>query len=349
MNPPASDSFSARLRGGIHQAWPSGALRSELLGNVLEEELARFVFGSNAIEKAGTSERSTFELCMQIFHEEPIDPDHIDEQDKDYLQELEHVLHVNEAGDGKASVIRGRWEAINHAKAAKHLLGAVIDRHEPLTEKLLCETHQILLEKSEHEADGGIYREAPCAATSNSEMYIEPDDVYSKRAESIRKIKGTMTTKVERIVRPKFMSTFLRHQSIRPHMKILVDSFNDDVAEAEISRTIDPTALASRYCNYFVCIHPFVDGNGRMCRLLLNAILIKYTGICVTIGAYAEEREKYTMLAWRANKKFQEEDRDDIPLRAQKCCVELSELVLDKVTERLSKANNKLGSGCSSN
>ncbi|OJJ96298.1 hypothetical protein ASPACDRAFT_47068 [Aspergillus aculeatus ATCC 16872] len=40
-------------------------------------------------------------------------------------------------------------------------------------------------------------------------------------------------------------------------------------------------------------IHPFADGNGRMCRLILNAILLKYAGIVISVGENDEGRRQY--------------------------------------------------------
>ncbi|KAL3249929.1 hypothetical protein ABHI18_011411 [Aspergillus niger] len=34
--------------------------------------------------------------------------------------------------------------------------------------------------------------------------------------------------------------------------------------------------MAAKSCNDFVMIHPFANGNGRMRRLISNAILLKY-------------------------------------------------------------------------
>lgn len=34
----------------------------------------------------------------------------------------------------------------------------------------------------------------------------------------------------------------------------------------------------------FVIMHPFLDGNDRMCRLILNAILLRYAGAVVRLG-----------------------------------------------------------------
>ncbi|RAH71906.1 uncharacterized protein BO66DRAFT_390397 [Aspergillus aculeatinus CBS 121060] len=51
--------------------------------------------------------------------------------------------------------------------------------------------------------------------------------------------------------------------------------------------------MATRYCNDFVMIHPFADGNGRMRRLILNAILLEYAGIVISLGEHNEGRRQY--------------------------------------------------------
>lgn len=58
----------------------------------------------------------------------------------------------------------------------------------------------------------------------------------------------------------------------------------DDIAKAEKTLALDPFTLDARYCNDFVMIHPFLDGNGRVCRLILNAILLNYAGVFVCLG-----------------------------------------------------------------
>jgi hypothetical protein len=55
-----------RCFGDIVKLFPKTENFTKIQTKDLEEELARFIFGSNAIEKAGTSERMTFKLCMQI-------------------------------------------------------------------------------------------------------------------------------------------------------------------------------------------------------------------------------------------------------------------------------------------
>ena len=44
----------------------------------------------------------------------------------------------------------------------------------------------------------------------------------------------------------------------------------------ENKHTIPPAILAAKFHYKFVCIHPFIDGNGRVARLLMNLILMTH-------------------------------------------------------------------------
>lgn len=54
---------------------------------------------------------------------------------------------------------------------------------------------------------------------------------------------------------------------------------------------MDPFALAAKYCDRMVNIHPLKDGNARMCQLILNAILLIYASTLPNLSEKA--RAKY--------------------------------------------------------
>jgi hypothetical protein len=85
-------------------------------------------------------------------------------------------------------------------------------------------------------------------------------------------------------------------------MKSMVAKLQADIAEVEKNGMIDPFMLAAKYCDRFVNIHPFKDGNGRMCRLILNAILVKFAGIVVVLGEKGGEGGEYLQIASESTK-----------------------------------------------
>ncbi|TPX06850.1 uncharacterized protein E0L32_002346 [Thyridium curvatum] len=85
------------------------------------------------------------------------------------------------------------------------------------------------------------------------------------------------------------------------HMKDLCRSLKEDIDSAEKNQSIDPVSLASECSLGFVEFHPFQDGNGRMCRMILNAILCRYIGVIVPIGEDEDERKEYMAIKVRAS------------------------------------------------
>lgn len=61
-------------------------------------------------------------------------------------------------------------------------------------------------------------------------------------------------------------------------MAQMCEDLKSDLATAENEGFIDPFSVATKYSLQFVMIHPFQDGNGRMCRIILNAILCRFAG-----------------------------------------------------------------------
>jgi Fic family protein len=261
----------------------------------LEDAMIEAVFGSNAIESAGLDERLTAKICRDIFRGIDVKAEDIDERDPDYAELLQ------KGHQGVHEIIRSRAEVIQHAKALKYIVKAIVDNSEPLTEIIIKETHKILCHGENLDYPAGVYRNFQIGA------------------------KYGLKKKVE----------FMRPSAVPENMEKLCEDYNSDVSNTEITGVIDPMSLAARYCSTFVNIHPFADGNGRMCRLILNSILLKYAGICVPIGEGDErEREKYISLTTRASKKFYREHME-VEREDETAHLELGILVTKKSRSKL--------------
>jgi len=122
---------------------------------------------------------------------------------------------------------------------------------------------------------------------------------------------------------------FTSSKFVAREMAIFVAAFNDEVQQAEKDQCLNPFALAAKYCLLFVQIHPIQDGNGRTCRMILNAILCKYAGIIVPIGEHDEERAEYLGIKQRASAEMEGAG-------------ELATFVLQRATTRLRALKQKL-------
>lgn len=54
-----------------------------------------------------------------------------------------------------------------------------------------------------------------------------------------------------------------------------MDALHSGLESARVGRLTDPLILTAAYCLDFLCIHPFLDGNGRMSRLLTLVLLYR--------------------------------------------------------------------------
>jgi Fic family protein len=90
---------------------------------------------------------------------------------------------------------------------------------------------------------------------------------------------------------------FLHEERVPPAMRQMIQDYNADTLKAMKNGEIDPIVLSAKYCHIFVNIHPFEDGNGQMCRLILNAILFKHTCCLVAFGQNEIDRETYRHIA----------------------------------------------------
>ncbi|KAK6525151.1 hypothetical protein TWF694_005297 [Orbilia ellipsospora] len=209
---------------------------------------------------------------------------------------------------GQDVSIRGRLEVIQHAKALKFFFEQFCLEESTLTEELILDTHKILCEGHEHD-DGtpweewvGKYRDCEIAASS-----VDKDTGKRKKSISIRA------------------------SSVPAYTRQLVCDFNSWISKH--GSNTDPFELASWLCTQFVNIHPFADGNGRMCRILLNGVLYKYTGLIACIGEDGDKgRDEYLDMARMSNKKYHEEDCE-VSVGNQISHLGLTKLVVKKVSE----------------
>jgi len=101
------------------------ALRSKVAQNAdyLIETLAHVVYGSNFIEKAGSSMDVTLDICNKVFCGEDL----AEEAEEHVPQEIREV--------------------VQHCRALSHHIHETVVAEKPLTEALILETHKILTYK----------------------------------------------------------------------------------------------------------------------------------------------------------------------------------------------------------
>lgn len=180
------------------------------------------------------------------------------------------------------SSLKGYREVINHAKAAAYIL-STISNNTDLSEDIILKTHEILTTDIDME-DGtpstdysGKYRRCPIRAG---------------------------------------LHQFMHEKRVPSAMKRMIRDYEADTRKAIENRGMDPIALAAKYSHIFVNIHPFEDGNGRMSRLILNAILFKFTCCLVAFGQNEVDREQYRHIVADASLKeqlYELIDFEDVP------------------------------------
>ncbi|KAH6982067.1 fic/DOC family protein [Ilyonectria sp. MPI-CAGE-AT-0026] len=250
--------------------------QQDLVANEIQETMVRAIFGSNMIERAGLGWDITVQLCRKIFAGEDIGV--ISERDISYQQVLLDLYRQEPSLRELSSqyVLRGRNEIIQHAKAFQYLIYAFVVEKEDLTEELIKMVHKILTK--------GV-------------PIIEPNmpDVPPEKYGGIYRtvIVGAGTT------------NFTVPHFIPAKMKEMCNNLMQDLEAAEDQNTIDPFSIAAKYSLEFVSIHPFQDGNGRLCRMILNAILCRYAGIIIPIGEQGEERDEYMRIKKRASQQME--------------------------------------------
>ncbi|KAF5255195.1 hypothetical protein FANTH_121 [Fusarium anthophilum] len=254
------------------------------IDEILNEKLSEMVYGSNMIEAVGSSLDITSELCRDIFAG-VIDADDVEISDQDPIYKAIQMELIEKCKpSAHEDVLRTRREVVQHAKAAHYIMNEVAIKGKDLSEEIILETHRLLTHKIDSPDGipsseyGGIYRNFPVQRGFHS---------------------------------------FPHQAKVSKAVRNLTDSLKDIIAAADASGEIDPVALAAKYCHKFVNTHPFLDGNSRTSRLILNTILFKYGGCFIWFGKDATEREEYMNIAAEGFATeaitIQQEDMDDLP------------------------------------
>ncbi|KAF7563338.1 hypothetical protein G7046_g807 [Stylonectria norvegica] len=246
--------------------------QDEVIAKEIHEAMGRAIFGSNMIEHVGLGWDITAQLCRRIFAGEDISS--ISERNtacQDELLDLyrqQATLHDMPA----QYVLRGRDEVVQHAKAFQHLLHAFVVKKQGLTENLIKQTHQILT------------KDVPIVQPGFPD--VAPED-YGGIYRTVIVIAGE--------------TNFTVPASIPAKMEEMCARLAEELSIAESKNVIDPFSMATKYSMEFVQIHRFRDGNGRMCRMILNAILCRYAGVVIPIGEQEDDRDEYMGIKRRAS------------------------------------------------
>ncbi|KAF5720380.1 hypothetical protein FMUND_4202 [Fusarium mundagurra] len=228
------------------------------------DELARMVHGSNMIENVGGGLDITLKLCKEVFRGGKEPPEEINEHDPEYEQ-LDLYLYNKDLPCKHADILQSYREIVQHAKAARFMIEQVCINGKDLSEHIITQAHGDLTYKIE------ISKHIPWNEYSGQYR------LWNVRCGS---------------------HVFMDHSKVRIAMRDMIEELESDIKKATEKGQIDPVALASKYCHEFVNIHPFGDGNGRMCRLILNTLLIKYGGYpMVSIGQDGRDRREYLRIA----------------------------------------------------
>ncbi|THW83872.1 hypothetical protein D6D18_07986 [Aureobasidium pullulans] len=251
-------------RAQISSFLQSSAVQDAPINDYFLDLISRVVHGSNLIEKAGSNLEITHALCKIALETSENTTENISSQNPLYNL-LKDDLFKQDRPTNEAEIQKSYHEVIQHCRALNFLISEVVFQDNPLSEALILNTHKILTYKVD----------------SSDESYKNYGGVFR----TTRVFAG--------------FSDFTLPQYVASEMKAFIADLSADIITAEKLGQIDPFVLAAKYCHKFVNIHPFEDGNGRMCRLIMDVLLFKYTGVLCVLGNDDQGVQDYLTVAVR--------------------------------------------------
>jgi Fic family protein len=174
----------------------------------------------------------------------------------------ETSFFIREGLTSKGRPLQAFLEAKNHIAAIEYL-EELVKAKSPITERLIREFHAMLFDRVERVEIG---------TGAERRVVVIEGGCYKKENNHVVQLNGNI----------KWFTDALQ---VTGEMERLIVWWNKAREQAH------PLELAAQLHHRFVSIHPFVDGNGRIARLLMNVVLMQagYTPAIIPV----EERQRY--------------------------------------------------------
>ena len=138
-----------------------------------------------------------------------------------------------------------------HDVALKMIKDLAKDEEHPLTENFIRQLNEIILVRT-------FWKEAITPDGQTTRREITPGK-YKEYPNSVRLANGEIYNYPTPEQVPALMSDLMKY-------------YQEEITKEDMN----PVVLAAMMHYKLVCIHPFDDGNGRVARLLMNYVLLKY-------------------------------------------------------------------------
>lgn len=214
---------------------------------------------------AALQQLDELKACLDSFR--PLPPQQIQQLqavwDIEYIYESNRIegntltlaetsLVIREGLTVAGKTINEHLEAINHQEAVWYLR-AIVDGDVQVSESMIRALHELILKHHpQHHEQRERYRSVPVMITGTEFVPPQPWLV------------------------PKLMEELIQYYQQHSCLTSATAAALTTATTATTAATLHPVALAADMHAELVRIHPFIDGNGRTSRLLMNFILLRH-------------------------------------------------------------------------